>query len=74
MKLNEDKIDDAALAILSLTLHDEIRVWKALDWSITDRLHERGLIENPVGKSRSVILTKAGVERAAQLRETLFGK
>ena len=37
MTLDTDKIDDAALAILSLTLHDGDRVWKAIDWQITDR-------------------------------------
>ena len=38
MTLNTDKIDDAALAILSLTLHDGDRVWKGVDWHIPDRL------------------------------------
>ena len=28
MDLDTDKLDDAALAILSLTLHDVRRVWK----------------------------------------------
>jgi len=31
MNLDEEKIDDAALAILSLTLHNERRVWKGID-------------------------------------------
>lgn len=64
MELDTDKLDDAALAILSLTLHDGRRVWKGLDWAITDRLHEKGLIEDPVGKSKSLVLTEDGVKRA----------
>jgi len=40
MTLDTDKIDNAALAILSLTLHDGDRVWKGIDWHITDRLFE----------------------------------
>lgn len=36
LELDTDKLDDAALAILSLTLHEGNRVWKGLDWAITD--------------------------------------
>ena len=35
MTLDTDKIDDAALAILSLTLHDGDRVWKGIDWNLS---------------------------------------
>lgn len=52
-ELDTDKLDDAALAILSLTLHDGNRVWKGIDWSITDRLHAKGLIHDPIGKAKS---------------------
>ena len=31
MPLNTDKIDDAALALLYLTLHDGCRAWKGFD-------------------------------------------
>ena len=54
MDLDTDKIDDAAIALLSLTLHDDNRVWKGIDWEITDRLYEKGLIHDPVGKAKSV--------------------
>jgi hypothetical protein len=30
MAINKDKIDDAALALLYLTLHDGYRAWKGL--------------------------------------------
>ncbi len=70
--LDTDKLDDAALAILSLTLHDGNRVWKGLDWSITDRLHEKGLIHDPVGKTKSLALTEAGLARAEAALAELF--
>ena len=74
LKLDTDKIDDSALAILSLTLHDHNRVWKGLDWEITDRLFEKGLIENPRGKNKSIVLTDEGLARAQALIKSMFGK
>jgi len=32
MPLNTNKIDDAAPALLYLTLHDDVRAWKGFDW------------------------------------------
>ena len=40
-ELDWNRIEDAALALLYLTLHDGNRVWKQIDWDITDRLHEK---------------------------------
>lgn len=74
MELDTDKLDDAALAILSLTLHDGDRVWKGLDWAITDRLFEKGLIADPKGKAKSLVLTDEGLARAAVVLKVLFGK
>jgi Domain of unknown function (DUF6429) len=50
MDYDTDKVDDMALALLFLTLHDGCRAWKGLDWEIMDRLHEKGMILDPVGK------------------------
>lgn len=72
--LDTDKLDDAALAILSLTLHDGDRVWKGIDWSITDRLYAKGLIHDPVGKAKSLALTEAGLTRAEAALRELFMK
>jgi hypothetical protein len=41
MPLDTDKVDDAALALLYLTLHDGDRAWKGFAWSVLGRLHER---------------------------------
>ena len=74
MPLNTDKIDDAALALLYLTLHDGNRAWKGFDWELLGRLHERGMIDDPVGKVKSVVFTPEGQQRAKQLFETMFKK
>jgi hypothetical protein len=39
MEIDADKIDDAALGLLWLTLLEERRAWKGLDWDALDRLH-----------------------------------
>jgi hypothetical protein len=41
MPLNTDKIDDAALALLYLTLHDSCRAWKGFDWGVLGRRTRR---------------------------------
>ncbi len=47
MDIDKDKIDDAALALLYLTLHEEYRAWKGIDFDVIDRLHEKGMIGEP---------------------------
>ena len=72
MPLNNDKIDDTALALLYLTLHDDNRAWKGFDWGVLGRLHQKGMIYDPVGKTKSVVFTQEGLEHAKQLFETMF--
>lgn len=74
MQIDTDKIDDAALALMYLTLHDNCRAWKQIDWDITNRLHDKGLIDNPIGKAKSVGLTEEGLKQAELLFEKLFTK
>ena len=74
MPLNTDKIDDAALALLYLTLHDGYRAWKGFDWDVLGRLHDKGMIDNPVGKVKSVVFTEEGLERAKALFGEMFEK
>jgi hypothetical protein len=74
MDLDNAKIDDAALALLSLTLHDGHRAWKGLDWDVMDRLFEKGYICDPRGKAKSVIFTDEGLQRSQRLLAELFGK
>jgi len=72
MAIDEDKIDESVLALLYLTLHDGSRAWKSFDWDAMNRLHEKGLIGNPVGKAKSVELTEEGLKESERLFHELF--
>ncbi|ARB44248.1 DUF6429 family protein [Alloalcanivorax xenomutans] len=74
MDIDEDKIDEAVLALLYLTLHDDDRAWKSFDWEAMNRLHDKGLIANPVNKAKSVLLTKEGLLESERLFQKLFRK
>jgi hypothetical protein len=50
-------VDDAVLALLQLTLHDDARAWKGFDFEVMDRLFQKGFILDPVNKNKSVVLT-----------------
>ncbi|RQR61488.1 hypothetical protein DIE18_12940 [Burkholderia sp. Bp9125] len=72
MKVDNAAIDDAVLALLYLTLHDHNRAWKSFDWDALNRLHERGLIGDPVNKAKSVVLTDEGMRESERLFKRLF--
>ncbi len=74
MEIDTDKIDDAILALLWLTLHDGARAWKGFDWNALDRLHDKGLIGDPANKAKSVVFTADGLQRAEQLFRAMFTK
>jgi Domain of unknown function (DUF6429) len=74
MEIDTDKIDDAVLALLCLTLHDKVRAWKGHDWGALDRLYDKGMIYDPVGKAKSVVLTDEGLAASKRLFRELFGK
>ena len=74
MEIDQEKIDEAVLALLYLTLHDGARAWKSVDWQAMNRLHEKGLIANPVGKAKSVQFTADGLEEAERLFRKRFVK
>jgi Domain of unknown function (DUF6429) len=74
MEIDEDKVDDAVLALLRLTLHDGQRAWKGFDWETLGRLHRKGMISDPVGRAKSVVLTEEGLRRAEELLAALFAK
>ena len=72
--VDEDRIDEAVLALLWLTLHDGARAWKGHDWDALDRLHRKGLILDPATKAKSVVLTEAGLREARRLFAALFAR
>ena len=74
MELDEDKIDDAVLALLRLTRCGEFRAWKGQDWDVLDRLYEKGMIQDPKNKAKSVFFTLEGWERSDELFRAMFVK
>ena len=72
MEIDTDKIDDAVLALLWLTLHNERCAWKSFDWDVTDRLYQKGMIAYPVNKAKSLVLTDEGLQRSEELFRALF--
>jgi Domain of unknown function (DUF6429) len=75
--LDEAKLSEVALALLGLTAHGSgavTRAWKGMDWDLLGLLFEKGWIEDPVGKSKSVVLTKAGEKLAPELLVRYFSK
>ncbi|ACA18364.1 conserved hypothetical protein [Methylobacterium sp. 4-46] len=72
MQIDEERIDEAVLGLPWLTLHDERRAWKGFDWQVLDRLHRKGLIADPVGRAKSVVLTDEGLRRSRALFHALF--
>jgi len=74
MTIDEDKVDEAALALLYLTLHDGCRAWKGFDWTVLGRLHAKGFIGDPVGKTKSVVFSDEGLRESKRLFEALFTK
>lgn len=78
MDYDRDKVDEAVLALLYLTLHDVNpyggRAWKGHDWDAMDRLHEKGLISDPRSKAKSVVLDAEGIKAAEAAFRKLFGR
>ena len=72
MDVNQDKIDDAVLALMYLGIHEGVRTWKSFDWGALDRLYEKGLIADPKSRAKSILLTDEGLERSKRLFTAMF--
>ncbi|WGS41653.1 DUF6429 family protein [Burkholderia sp. JSH-S8] len=72
MNVDIGAIDETVLALLYLTLHDHNRAWKSFDWEVLNRLHERGLIGDPVNKAKLVVMTDEGLRESERLFKRLF--
>jgi hypothetical protein len=64
VELDAEKLAEVALALLSLTLHDQVRVWKSIDWGLSNLLFQKGWIGDPVSKAKSLVLTDEGLKLA----------
>ena len=74
--LNQEKLSEAALAILGLTAFRDqhiVRAWKGMDWALLDVLYQKGWIDDPKGKAKSVVLTDEGARLAEDLLQRHFG-
>ena len=77
MDIDEGKVDEISLALLYLTTFKNksgFRSWKSYSWEVLGRLHERGFIDNPQSKAKSVLLTEADAQRSKALFEKYFAK
>lgn len=55
MEIDTEKIDEAVLALLYLTLHDDVRAWKSVDWDAMNRLYAKGLHREGVARIRALV-------------------
>lgn len=74
MEMDEDRIDEAVLALLWLNLQATGWAWKGFDWAAMDRLHQRGLISEPARKAKSVYFTEEGLAEGERLFKKLFSR
>lgn len=75
MQFDEGKVDEMILALLYLNFwedHGVVRAWKSFDWESMGRLYEKGYIDNPKSKAKSVVMTEGGRERAEELFKRYF--
>jgi hypothetical protein len=77
IEIDEEKIDDAALALLYLTAFKDKygwRAWKSHSWDVLDHLHQKGYISDPATKAKSFVLTEEGAKRSHDLFLGHFAK
>ena len=75
MEYDKDKIDDMVLALLYLTTFDDSgrkRAWKDYDWDALQRLYEKGYINDPKSKARSIVLSEEGAKKSDELFSKYF--
>jgi hypothetical protein len=70
---DDQKIEDAVLALLGTFEFEQGRAWKRYDFAVMEALHAKGLITEPRGRSESIHLTEEGMRRAKELADRLFG-
>jgi hypothetical protein len=69
MTYDRYRAGELTLALMYLTRHDDVRVWKGYSWDVLDHLFQLGLISDPRSKAKSVVLTDAGLARSRALFE-----
>ena len=77
IEIDDEKLAEIALAIIWLGRHGDkfgTRVWKSMDWDLTDLLFDKGWIDDPKSKAKSVSITNEGLEKAEVFFEKHFAK
>lgn len=69
MHYDNEKLEQALLAMLYIHHFDDGRVWKGYPFELMDILHSKGYIDNPANKNKSVYLTPEGLEEGRKLAE-----
>ena len=75
MDYDKDKVDEATLALLYLSMSRTPaggRAWKALDLQTLARLHQKGWIAEPRIKDISVAVTPDGAQKAEEFFRKYF--
>jgi hypothetical protein len=72
MKYDDQKIEEAVLALLGVFEFENGRVWKRINFGVMDSLYEKGYITDPKGKTESVYLTEEGMRLARELAARYF--
>jgi Domain of unknown function (DUF6429) len=72
MELNQQRVEEAVLAVLWLTLHNEVEAWTTIDWDTMDRLHQKGFISDPTHRAKSVVFTEEGLAEAERCARKIF--
>lgn len=72
MPIDDDRIDDAILALLAVHSFEHGRSWKNYDFDALHRLQAKGLLLRGRGAAKSVLLTDEGLARGLALAEHLF--
>ena len=76
MRYDERKIDEITLAVLYLSAFERngaTFAWKGINWDATSPLFERGFIDDPKGKAKSILFTDEGLARAKAAADKHFG-
>lgn len=75
MEYDQDKIDEATLALLYLGMSRTPgggKAWKGFDLQTLARLHQKGWIAEPKAKDLCVAVTEDGVKKAEALFKKIF--
>jgi hypothetical protein len=66
MQYDDQKIEEAVLALLGVFEFENGRVWKRINFGVMDSLYEKGYITDPKGKTESVYLTEEDMRLARE--------